>query len=167
MPHKVSKKLLLSVCFGFFAAASAHAQTVWHVDAAAPPLGDGTSWATAFNDLQVGIDAATPNNSPELDQIWVRAGTYKPTSQTDSFQLEAGVEVYGGFPTTGDPGFGDRNPDPETNGTILSGDIGQDDNPDGTIVGDKCIHHRQRSAGRSLACPARRLHCQGRNDHRD
>ena len=81
------------------------------------------SWATAFNDLQVGIDAATPNNFPDLDQIWVKAGTYKPTSQADSFQLEAGVEVYGGFAGV-ETMLSERNPDPATNNTLLSGDLG-------------------------------------------
>ena len=49
MTHKIPHKLALSVCIGLFAAASAQAQTVWFVDAAAPPFGDGMSWANAFN----------------------------------------------------------------------------------------------------------------------
>jgi predicted outer membrane repeat protein len=55
--------------------------------------------------------------------------------------------VYGGFADTGDPGWGER--DPDTYVTILSGDIGQDDtNDDGNniaetwsdIQGDNAYH---------------------------
>ena len=35
----------------------------------------GTSWATAFATLQKALDSAD-----SLDQIWVAAGTYHPTS---------------------------------------------------------------------------------------
>ena len=86
--------------------------------AAATP--DGTSWGTAYADLQAALSA-----SKSGDTIRVAAGTYKPTSGTDrtiSFQLKTGVEIDGGY-------AGDANADPNTRDialypTILSGDIG-------------------------------------------
>jgi hypothetical protein len=92
--------------------------------------GDGSDWASAAN-LQDALTAA--RNAATIDEIWVAAGVYYPdeTSTTDSdspvsFELVDGVAIYGGF-TVGDESLDDRNPDPATNGTILSGDITQDD----------------------------------------
>lgn len=79
--------------------------------------GDCSSWESAC-DLQ---DALSLTLTSE-DTIWVAAGTYKPTTTNDreaSFQLSAGVKIYGGFPATGD---GERNW--LTNVTTLSGEIG-------------------------------------------
>ena len=79
--------------------------------------GDCSSWESAC-DLQ---DALSLTLTSE-DTIWVAAGTYKPTTTDDreaSFQLSAGVKMYGGFPATGD---GERNW--LTNVTTLSGEIG-------------------------------------------
>jgi hypothetical protein len=94
---------------------------------------DGTSWANAFNDLQEAL--ALARNCPNIDQIWVAEGTYKPTSGTDrgiSFSMINGVAIYGGFPNTGDPTFADR--DWAAHETILSGDIGTPgDNSDNSI----------------------------------
>ncbi|MBD2703546.1 hypothetical protein IC229_23080 [Spirosoma sp. BT702] len=81
--------------------------------------GDGTSWANASGDLQSQISATG------VLQVWVGAGTYKPTSttaRTISFSLKSGVAIYGGFPATGTPAMTDRNPGSFT--TILSGEIG-------------------------------------------
>ncbi|KGE86601.1 hypothetical protein IX84_20855 [Phaeodactylibacter xiamenensis] len=91
--------------------------------------GNGTSWADASGDLQAMIEACG------VEQVWVAAGTYKPTSGTDrnaSFVMKNGVAIYGGFPNTGDPVFTDR--DWVAYETILSGDIGTpDDNSDNSI----------------------------------
>ena len=79
--------------------------------------GDCSSWESAC-DLQ---DALSLTLTSE-DTIWVAAGTYKPTKTDDreaSFQLSAGVKIYGGFPATGDS---ERNW--LTNVTTLSGEIG-------------------------------------------
>lgn len=45
-----------------------------HVDAMATGNDDGTDWANAFTDLQSALAVATPG-----DQVWVAAGTYRPT----------------------------------------------------------------------------------------
>lgn len=83
--------------------------------------GDCSSWADAC-DLQVAL--LTANSG---DQIWVVAGTYKPTTSEDresSFVLKNGVEIYGGFPIEGG---GWENRDWIANVTTLSGDIGMPD----------------------------------------
>jgi predicted outer membrane repeat protein len=62
-------------------------------------------------------------------EIWVAEGTYKPTTGSDraaSFLLNLGVEVYGGFPNSGNPLFTERNPTAYP--TILSGDLLGNDN---------------------------------------
>ena len=98
-----------------------------YVKANATGAGNGLSWADALPDLQ---QALTYRCAQNLTEIWVAAGTYKPTSTTDraiSFSLQNGVAIYGGFagnetslsqrpainPVTGQP-----------SGSILSGDIG-------------------------------------------
>ncbi len=93
--------------------------------------GGGTSWTDASGDLQAIINAAVAG-----DQIWVAAGTYKPTTGTNrfiSFTMRNGVAIYGGFPNMGNPGFNDRNPDPASNGTVLSGEIGATGNGDNSL----------------------------------
>lgn len=125
--------LASAICCG--AIQNASAQTIWFVDANAGGSNAGTSWADAFTDLQDAL-AATGGD----DEIWVATGTYKPTGGADrtaTFQLQTGVAIYGGFPTGGGDGtFEARDPDPATNGTVLSGDI---DN-DGQLDSDNSYH---------------------------
>ncbi len=81
--------------------------------------GTGTSWATAYEDLQDALSTAVSG-----DEIWVKNGTYLPTSGTDrniSFQVPSGVKLYGGFIGTETSLAGW---DPANSTTILSGDIG-------------------------------------------
>ena len=101
-----------------------------HVDADADPGGDGTSWETAYTDLQDALADADPGQ-----QIWVAAGTYKPTSgaeRTASFQLVNGVAIYGGFdPSAGATDWEHR--DWVLHETILSGDIGDEATNDDNV----------------------------------
>ncbi len=99
------------------------------------PGANGTcsSWADAC-ELQTALFNAVAG-----DQIWVAAGTYKPTTSSNresTFQLKNGVSIYGGFPAGG----GDWSQrDWETNATTLSGDIGivgnNDDNSYHVVTG--------------------------------
>ncbi|HMR98069.1 MAG TPA: sortase [Anaerolineales bacterium] len=87
----------------------------------------GCTWATAFPLLQDAITLATSG-----DQIWVASGTYYPdegagqinNDRNSTFTLKNGVSVYGGF-SVGDALLTDRDSNPATNGTVLSGDIDQ------------------------------------------
>ena len=105
-----------------------------YVNAAAPAGGDGTTWATAYNDLQDAL-ADVPA------EIWVAAGEYKPargtTDRTLSFQLINGVELYGGFDGSETTLF---QRDPLANPTILCGDLNADDDPNFTNRSDNSYH---------------------------
>ncbi len=93
--------------------------TIRYVKPTASGSGDGSSWANASANLQAMINASSAG-----DQVWVAAGTYKPTTTTNrsiSFSLKNGVAVYGGFNGT-ETLLSQRNW--VTNVTILSGDIG-------------------------------------------
>ena len=97
--------------------------------------GDCSSWANAC-DLQTAL-----TNAGYDDEIWVAAGTYKPTVDTDpnaSFQLKPGVAIYGGFPDVGNPTWADR--DWVGNPTILSGDLAGNDGADFENYEENSIH---------------------------
>ena len=74
--------------------------------------GDGSTWANAYGDPDSAESIAGTSAT-----IWVAAGTY---TVNDTILPKPGQQWYGGFPATGDPGMGDR--DPLTNQTILSRD---------------------------------------------
>ena len=108
--------------------------TVVYVNAAAPPGGDGTSWASAFQSLQTALAQAEFVRDLEGSaQVWVAAGTYKPSpplyeggSREDSFRLLSNVALYGGFDGT-ETELDQR--DPNSNETILSGDLNGNEPP--------------------------------------
>jgi len=108
---------------------------------------DGTSrtcesWQIACG-LQTALTAAKAG-----DEIWVKAGVYIPSntgSPTAIFRLKDGVAIYGGF--NGTESERDQR-DWENNITVLSGDIGGDDQTDANgividtanIVGKNSYH---------------------------
>jgi hypothetical protein len=104
----------------------------------------GTSWARSLASLQVALAAAAARNgnaSPDDDvsEIWLARGVYHPAAQDASFVLVDGVALYGGF--SGDESAREeRDSDPTTNGTVLSGDLQNDDIPGFSFHGDNCFH---------------------------
>ena len=72
----------------------------------------GDTWATAYTDIQTAIDAAAV--SPQ--DVWVAAGDY---SVTAGISMASNMGLYGGFPSTGNPGWDDRDPGVHT--TTLDG----------------------------------------------
>ncbi len=94
-----------------------------YVDTDATGTNDGSSWASAFTDLQDGIDLAVSGI-----EVWVAEGTYVPGAvESDAFLTKSGVRVYGGF-AGGETvrQLRDWNAHP----TILSGEIGGPDATD-------------------------------------
>lgn len=96
--------------------------------------GDGSTWAKAVTQLADAIKEAKIN--PDVKEIWVAKGTYKPIYDADdayvnsfchttdkdaSFVLASGVKLYGGF-AGGETNTSVRNF--TSNETIMSGDIG-------------------------------------------
>ena len=128
---KSSTPLFRTLCCGLFfllAAFTAQAQIIYVTPNGA---GDqsGSNWSNAAPGtlLQSKINGAASGS-----QIWVSAGTYKPTTGTDrnaSFSMKEGVAIYGGFNGTElqlnkRPAITFSQPP----ATILSGDIGTPDN---------------------------------------
>ncbi len=98
-----------------------------HVDDTAGGAGDGSSWSNAFTTLQPALAGALPG-----DRILIAEGVYTPASANDSFEIPADVEILGGYPDGG----GTR--DPDTHFSILSGDVGNDDNNlDGNFIAEQ------------------------------
>ena len=104
------------------------------VDAEATGNETGTTWKNAFTELQPALDSAEAG-----DEIWITQGTYVPSEARDpgdertaTFEIPAGVELYGGF-TGNERERSER--DPENNTTILSGDRGVEDD-----AADNCYH---------------------------
>lgn len=62
---------------GVLLSGTAHGQNVFRVDDDAGPGGDGLSWPSAFNDLQLAIEEAANSFGPDL--IKVARGKYTPS----------------------------------------------------------------------------------------
>jgi len=101
---------------------------VLYVDANATGNNTGISWSNAYTNLQSALESTCPN----ITEIWVAAGTYKPSAyplgcsgcsspRDYTFLLKDGVKLYGGFAGT-ETMLSERNLGSNT--TILSGDIG-------------------------------------------
>ncbi len=103
--------------------------------------GDGLTWDAPFERLQDAITVAR-----EGDEIWVKAGTYfpSPTDATMSFALKSDVAIFGGF--AGDENARDQR-DWRVHITILSGDIGHDDQINPHVL-------RGSNSGHIVACGA-------------
>ncbi|MHC4080816.1 MAG: right-handed parallel beta-helix repeat-containing protein [Planctomycetota bacterium] len=113
-----------------------------YVKASAPPEGDGTTWESAFNDLQHALAVAACPLSP-VTEIWVAAGAYTPAppggARGATFRLVPGVEVYGHFAGS-EASIEERDlPNPAYE-TILSGDLNGDDGPDFAANDENSYH---------------------------
>jgi len=132
--------LATSVAVLFFLIAPALRPATIYVDDSAPPGGDGSSWASAFDSLQDALDAAV---AP--DEIRVGQGTYRPSKMVDptdprsvSFVMIDGVAIFGGY-----AGIGATDPDERHTAAFvsrLSGDLNGDDGPDFANRSDNCYH---------------------------
>jgi hypothetical protein len=107
---------------------------------------NGASWSDAFNNLQSALDAAVFG-----DQIWVAAGTYKPSKDIDgnnsptdirtkTFLLKNGVNIYGGFAGTETTVAERTKSTIAVNQTILSGDVNGNDAANFTNYNDNTYH---------------------------
>ncbi|MBI3172742.1 MAG: S-layer homology domain-containing protein [Chloroflexi bacterium] len=132
----LSAFLIMVLSVGPMGTVPAHAAGILHV--APDGSGDCSDWANACS-LQTAL-----TNAVGGDEIWVQAGVYKPTTDTDraaTFQLKSGVAVYGGFAGT-ESTRGER--DFTLNVTTLSGDLLGNDNdtilPDEPTRADNSYH---------------------------
>jgi hypothetical protein len=134
-------KKIYTIILIFMASSKFMFATVYYVDASkSDNSGSGTSWATAKKDISNAMNLAVINSN---DEIWIKAGTYFPTSDalgnnnpTDprdkTFLIKSGIKFYGGFLGT-ETSLMQRNAN--LNITILNGDIG---NPNSDV--DNCYH---------------------------
>jgi hypothetical protein len=102
---------------------SSAAAAIRRVNHAAAGANNGTSWGDAYTQLQTALAGSTSG-----DEIWVAAGTYKPSTtgtRTQSFVVSSGVALYGGFNGT-ETLLTQRNV--SSNLVILSGDLSGNDN---------------------------------------
>ncbi len=161
MKHKTKRISFAALLFfGIVLSLNLKANTIF-VNSSASGSNNGTSWTNAYTSLQSALDVAVAN-----DEIWVAKGTYKPSadyglggSRYYHFRMTEGVEIYGGFPNTGDPDMDDR--DLENNETILSGDLSSNDIFDvtnggyqGTSGDDNCYHVLYHPNGLNLTSAA-------------
>ncbi|GLR17304.1 beta propeller repeat protein [Portibacter lacus] len=103
--------------------------TTLFVDPEVTSNGIGCSWETAYKYLQDAIDAA--EFSGTTTELWLKEGTHKPGKEGEgvtrfiTFETEESVSIYGGF-NGSETLLSQR--DPASNVTILSGDIGIQNN---------------------------------------
>jgi hypothetical protein len=98
--------------------------SIVYVDSNATGTGIGDSWTNAATSIQAALGIIGANG-----QIWVKSGTYKPTSGSDrliSYVVNQNVEIYGGFNGT-ESSLNDR--DLINNApSIITGDLSDNDN---------------------------------------
>ena len=104
---------------------------ILYVKANAAGSNNGSSWANAYTSLNSALTAAVDG-----DEIWVAAGTYKPSTTSDRnayFSVAKVLTILGGF-VGNENNANARNWN--TNVTILSGDLSGNDTGPGGNQGD-------------------------------
>lgn len=124
------KKLILNLTFLIFVLPCQ--AKILYVDVDTPDNNDGSSWTKAYRYLQDAL--AKANSDPRIAEIYVAEGTYRPDETTAgpsgtgsrgaTFRLINKVALYGGFAGTETTR---EQRDWQTNKTILSGDLNDDD----------------------------------------
>ena len=137
----MKRTLLLLAAFVLCIEASAQRL---YVKKGATGTGDGSSWTNAYAELGPAMDLAATQASPQITEIWVAAGTYKPTKNYTASTFDiykafvfpfdrtseaTGLKLYGGFNGT-ETALNQRNW--SNNPTILSGDFNDNDVITGT-----------------------------------
>ena len=129
----------LSFVIAVLCSAHSASAAVRYVDATlASGLNNGTSWADAYQGSTAVVTALSASVSG--DQIWVKAGTYKPTTTTTRtiwHTMKTGVALYGGFAGT-ETLLSERNI--AANVTTLTGDLLGNDNGTVTNMADNSYH---------------------------
>ncbi len=106
--------------------------------------GSGETWPNAMPELRTAT--AMAQTDPTVSEIWVAQGTYKPAGANSgdraaTFRLRSGLAIYGGFSGAGtETQLDQRNADPETNGTILDGDLNANDTEQQASKWDNSYH---------------------------
>ena len=125
-------------CFVIGTLRPAFAQRVIYVNNQGVGANDGTSWTSAFSDLQDALyDARIDDGCP--CEIWIAEGIYKPDRWTGDRTLA--YELFGDIALNG--GFGGWEEcrderDPALHETILDGDLLGDDDPTITPASNCC-----------------------------
>jgi hypothetical protein len=123
MNRKVELAIIGFAFAGALGLATPANAATWFVNSAVATSGNGTSWnltgpTRSFKTLQEGIMAAS---SSAGDEVWVAPGNYSPGSTTAStFTMKENVAIIGGF-TANLSNPSERNSNPLTNGTVLTG----------------------------------------------
>ena len=122
--------MALVICLSISGHISLEAKIIYVNGSQIPAIEDGTSWATAYTTLQSAL-----NDAADDDRVWVAQGIYYPvvpadpgnvtlTEQQSTYLITKNIKLFGGF-VGNEASLGER--DVNTNVTILSGDIGLDD----------------------------------------
>lgn len=127
-----------------------------YVSASAEAGGHGGSWDAPFRSLQSALLRVTSG-----DVVFVAEGTYYPDegprstegARSSAFVVPSGVQVVGGFSAAcASEASGCAEPDesdPSSHVTLLSGDLGQDDEP----FAMSAAHHRGGNASHVVTLP--------------
>jgi uncharacterized repeat protein (TIGR01451 family) len=119
-------KHLFTLFLSFLLVTFSYAQSVVYVTQNGSGNQSGGSWSDAIPGTQLQARLASAGTGT---QFWIASGTYKPTTGTDrsiSFSVPSGVQVYGGFAGS-ETSLDQRAPGQQD--TVLSGDIGELNQP--------------------------------------